>query len=156
MLDLAVTWKDAIGVSLEGTKMLVPECILIATACIALLLDLVTPRERSGYRLAWVALGGTILASIAVWQSYSGMVQLNPGFEPKSIFWGAVAIDPFAAFFKLVIMLGTLFSIVLIHESQELRGRSMGEFYALLFSAVAGMFFMVGATDMVTAFLAIE
>jgi NADH-quinone oxidoreductase subunit N len=156
MLDLAVTWKDAIDMSLAGTKLLAPECILIATACLALLLDLVIPRERSGYLLAWVAIAGTVAASVGVWHGYSAMVQHPELFPPTSVFWGAVAVDPFAAFFKLVILLGTLFSIVLIHESQELRGRSMGEFYGLLFSAVAGMFLMVGATDMVVAFLAIE
>lgn len=156
MLDLAVTWKDAIDVSVFGVRMLMPEVVLMATACLALLCDLVIPRERSGYWLAWIGLFGTLVASIGTWHMFSDMIQHPDDFRPVSLFWGAVAIDPFAQFFKLVILLGTLFSIVLIHESQELRGRAMGEFYGLLFMAVAGMFFMVGATDMVSAFIAIE
>ena len=154
MLDLAVSWKDAIDVSLFGARLLAPECILIATACIALLADLVIPRERSGYWLAWVGILGTILAGAGTWRIFNDLAQGTA--LPVSLFWGAVAIDPFGQFFKLLILLGTLFSIVLVHESHELRARPMGEFYALMFSAVAGMFFMVGATDMVTAFIAIE
>ncbi|MBI3726002.1 hypothetical protein HY251_18900, partial [bacterium] len=149
MLDLlAVDWNEAIRVSKAGTVALGPECVLVATACIAILIDLLIPKEKSGSALATVAMAGAIGAFALVWRTYL--------LEPTSVFWGAVVIDRFASFFKLVILCGTVLSIVLVEESAELRGRSMGEFYGLLFSAVAGMFFMVGANDMVTAFLSIE
>src|SRR5579871_4353217 len=149
MLDiLAVDWNEAIRVSRAGTLALGPECVLLVTAFIAILLDLVLPKERSGSALATVAMAGALGAFALVWRSYV--------LEPTSIFWGAVVIDRFASFFKLVVLCGTVLSIVLVEESAELRGRSMGEFYGLMFSAVAGMFFMVGANDMVTAFLSIE
>ncbi len=146
--QLAVNWHDAIQTALHGSQALGPECVLVVVACAALLFDLVTPREKSGERLAWLAVLGTFVAGFVAAFHFND--------QGTSVFWGAVAVDRFANFFKGVILLGTIFSIVLVHESRELAGRAMGEFYGLLFMAVAGMCLMVGATDMVTAFLSIE
>lgn len=148
MFELAVNWSEAIERAVEGTKLLGPECVLVLVACAALLLDLVTPREKSGERLAWLAVLGTFVAGTLAAMHFVG--------EERLVFWGAVSVDRFANFFKGVILLGTIFSVVLVHESRELQGRAMGEFYGLLFMAVAGMCLMVGANDLVTAFLSIE
>ena len=146
--QLAVNWHDAIQTALHGSQALGPECVLVVVACAALLFDLVTPREKSGERLAWLAVLGTFVAGFVAAYHFND--------SGTSVFWGAVAVDRFANFFKGVILLGTIFSIVLVHESRELRGRSMGEFYGLLFCAVAGMCLMVGSTEFVTTFLSIE
>jgi NADH-quinone oxidoreductase subunit N len=151
MFELAVNWNEAIEKAVTGTHLLAPELILVAVGCFALLVDLVTPREKSGERLAWIAVLGTFAAGWLAARAFAA-----PPSADQSVFWGAVSIDRFACFFKGVILLGTIFSIVLVHESRELQGRAMGEFYGLLFMAVAGMCFMVGASDLVTAFLSIE
>ena len=148
MFELAINWGSAIAEAKMGTQLLLPECVLVLVGCFALLADLVTPRERSGENLAWLAIFGTFLAGILTAISFRD--------TPTTAFFGSVSVDSFARFFKGVILLGTLFSVILVHESRELQGRAMGEFYGLLFMAAAGMCFMVGANDMVTAFLSIE
>lgn len=145
---LAVNWPQAIDTAVFGSRLLAPECVLVLVACAILLLDLVTPREKSGERLAWLAVIGTFVAG--------GLAAIQFNSPQTTVFWGSVCVDRYASFFKGVILLGTIFSIVLVHESRELAGRRMGEFYSLMFMAVAGMCFMVGANDMVTAFLSIE
>ena len=148
MFELAINWGSAIAEAKVGTQLLLPECILVLVACFALLWDLFTPRERSGETLAWIAVVGSFGAGIALATSFP-----HPS---TTVFFGSVSVDSFARFFKGVILLGTLLSVILVHESRELQGRAMGEFYGLLFMAAAGMCFMVGANDMVTAFLSIE
>src|SRR5579883_397357 len=148
MFALALNWSHAIQNATDGTRLLAPEVVLILVGCLALLLDLVTPREKSGERLAWLAVAGTFAAGALAAKSFVG--------QEAPVFWGAISVDRFACFFKGVILLGTIFSIVLVHESRELQDRAMGEFYGLLFMAVAGMCLMVGANDLVTAFLSIE
>src|SRR5580658_1473817 len=154
MFELAVNWNQAINEAMVGTRLLAPECILVLVACVALLVDLVTPREKSGELIAWIAVVGTLVAGFRAAVAFRDATPLDPTVMPQTLaFFGSVAVDRFACFFKGVILLGTIFSVVLVHESRELQGRSMGEFYGLLFMAVAGMCLMVGANDLVTAFL---
>jgi NADH-quinone oxidoreductase subunit N len=158
MLELAVNWNDAIAEATRSSALLAPECVLVIVACAALLIDLVTPRERSGERIAWIALLGAFGALYFAWKNFVSVPEHDFPYSAvsESAFWGAVCVDRFASFFKIVILFGTIFSVVLCHESRELAGRAMGEFYGLLLMAVAGMCLMVGANDMVTAFLSIE
>lgn len=155
MLELAVKWSTAMHEAQLGLKLLAPECILVVVACAAFLLDLKLSKERSGPVLAWLALFGSFAALVLAWMTFTHKWPAEVDL-PASAFWGSVAIDRFASFFKIVILFGTIFSIVLVHESRELRGRQQGEFYGLLFCAVAGACLMVSATEMVTAFLSIE
>src|SRR5262245_54397053 len=144
-----VDWHQTFSLLASGSKHLGPEIILIAVACFVLLLDLVVPAERSGSVLAWPSLLALIPAGWMVGRQLGAP-------DSEMAFFGSLAIDKLAAYFKLIVLIGTAFSIVLTHESRLFRDRRMGEFYALLLTAVAGMFFMVSATDLVLAFLAVE
>ena len=64
--------------------------------------------------------------------------------------------DGFGLFFKMIILATTALVIPMCRIHPGLRDRKMGEFYALLLGATLGMFLMVGATNFLMIYLAIE
>jgi NADH-quinone oxidoreductase subunit N len=67
-----------------------------------------------------------------------------------------LAFDPYASFFKTLIILATVFVIFISQRTSELDGYRTGEYYALLAIMVFGMFLMVSAIDLIMVYLAIE
>ena len=82
----------AIGPQLAGLEYVLPELILVGSASLLLLLDLVVSRKR------WVALGalaGCVAATYVV-------VTLFQLAEPVTLFNGMYRVDGFGNFFKLL------------------------------------------------------
>ncbi|RPH33616.1 NADH-quinone oxidoreductase subunit N, partial [bacterium] len=75
-----------------------------------------------------------------------------------SIFFNMLAVDPFAFFFKLVILLSAILIVVFSLSSAELNspGRKLGEYYALLVALTLGMVLMAGASNLLMMYLALE
>jgi NADH-quinone oxidoreductase subunit N len=123
-----------------------PEVMLTATFLCAILADVVVKRKEI---TAMTVLLGLVLTAAFVVQQVG---------ITASIFTRMLAVDPFAVFFKLVIigcsMLIVLFSMI----SKEVNsvGRRIGEYYALLVAMTIGMFFMVGSTNLLMMYLTLE
>jgi NADH-quinone oxidoreductase subunit N len=124
-----------------------PELLIICLVAGILLANVFLKREDSRL-LAWPSLLGTLGALWLVLARYGG--------EPAVIFNQSLRIDRFADFFSVVFLVGTAVSIVLAALSKELESRPMGEFYAILLSAVLGMMLMAEATDLLMIFVAVE
>ncbi len=71
---------------------------------------------------------------------------------------GMVAVDGFASFFKVIILLSTVFIIFFSNSSLEIQQSNdrIGEYYALIFGMILGMFFMVSANDLILIYLSLE
>jgi NADH-quinone oxidoreductase subunit N len=69
-----------------------------------------------------------------------------------------LAVDPFALFFKILIILCVILILVFSLSSSELNapGRRLGEYYALLLALSLGMVLMAGASNLLMMYLAIE
>lgn len=125
-----------------------PELALTGTFLVALLVDLIFPR-----RTALAA--GTVMAGFAL----SFALVLDQSGVSASIFSGMLTVDPFAMFFKLVIVGSALLVTVFSLWSSELNrpaGRPLGEYYALLAAMTLGMVLMTGAGNLLMMYLAIE
>lgn len=124
-----------------------PEFQLACSILAIFLVDAFLPRRFSRH-VAWVALAACITASLSVLAVYNT--------EPRALFLGMIAIDPFANFFKLFFLLGTVPIILLTYLSRELREMRMGEYYGILLAAVLGAMLMASSNNLLMAFLSLE
>ena len=124
-----------------------PEIALTITLCAALVMDLLY-KNRTGL-VAGVVLGGFLAAAIGL----AGQA----GFS-TSVFNGALVIDPFSNFFKMVILACSAFIVLFSLGSDEVTAMKnrKGEYYALLAAMALGMFLMVSATDLLVMYVTLE
>lgn len=124
-----------------------PEIVLTLTLVAAIVADLLL-KERNRH-VGRVVLAGLAVTALLVWR--------QSGWN-EAIFSGMVAVDPFAIFFKALLLAGGVFIVLFSIQSRELEqnyGR-IGEYYMLLTGVLLGMFLMVGATHLLLLYLAFE
>ncbi len=129
-------------------RAIAPELLITTLAVVLLVLDMGTAPE--GKRLVgWVAVGGLLVALIP-----SAQMLL---WDPRLTFFDTYVIDPFAAFIKVVVIIGAV--LVLMAAMEFFRGRRTlheGEIYILIVFMVLGLVLMAAAADLILLFLAIE
>ena len=123
-----------------------PELILTVTILIAIIADLFYRKENS-FKVSWWVLGGLALTLFAI--------RLGGG-DVTSLFMGTIALDPFANFFKVLILLSTALVILMSFSSKELKEYRVGEYFSILSIMTFGLFLMVSAIDILMVYLAIE
>lgn len=97
--------------------------------------------------------------SLAGLLAIAGVAGANWGLAPGAsvtMFNGALTVDAFASFFYVLLAGIAAFTVLLAIPYLEREGTPYGEFYALTFFALAGMFLMVSSRDLITAFLGLE
>ncbi len=122
----------------------IPEMMLTVTA-LSLLVAGAFNRENATPTLALAALGA--LVGSLVWLCFSGTPEVNEG---------PLAFDEFARFVKIVVVLtsGACVAMTLAYARHQSFARQ--EYPSLMLLAVVGLMVLVSATDLLTAFLAIE
>jgi NADH-quinone oxidoreductase subunit N len=132
---------------LKDLSLLYPELALTATLLAAIIVDLFF--RRTPAVVAAVVMGGFIV---------TGAMVLGQAGVNASIFGNMLAVDPFAFFFKLVIIVSAILIVVFSLGSAELNsgGRKLGEYYSLLAAMTLGMMLMSGASNLLMMYLSIE
>jgi NADH-quinone oxidoreductase subunit N len=132
---------------LQDLQLFYPECALTATFLVAILADLI-------FRRTSVVVSGIVMIGFVV----TAFLVLGPSGLHASIFSNMIAVDPFAYFFKLVIIISAILIVVFSLGSAELNSpnRKLGEYYALLVALTLGMMLMAGASNLLMMYLAIE
>jgi NADH:ubiquinone oxidoreductase subunit 2 (subunit N) len=121
---------------------------LLVLGLLVLALDLAGGRGgRLRKSLPYVTLGGLVVAlgcALALWG------------QEQSLFWGMLAVDPFAVFFQVLAVVGV--GLVVLSAVDYLHGRTpwAGEFYMLLTFATLAITLAVGATNLLMLYLAME
>ena len=69
-----------------------------------------------------------------------------------------VAIDPFGNYFKMLIIVTSVLVVFFSISSDEIKKITdrTGEYYALIFGMILGMFFMISASDLILIYLSLE
>lgn len=126
---------------------LYPEIAITLTLCVALIADLVLKKE--GHAIGWIVLGGLVVTGVLV------IAQIG---RELSVFSDMLAVDPFAVFFKVMLLIASILVILFSMQSRELSEYvdRIGEYYMLILGMVLGMFLMVGATNVLLMYLAFE
>jgi NADH-quinone oxidoreductase subunit N len=132
---------------LNDLALFAPELALIATMLLAILADLIF--RRTAQVVPAVVMAGFALA---------GALVIGQIGTSASIFSSMLAVDSFAVFFKLIVILTGLLVVVFSLGSAELNAgmRQTGEYYALLTAAALGMLLMAGASNVLMMYLALE
>ena len=132
---------------LKDLQLFQPETVLTIALLVAILADLVF--RRSSKVVPFLSMAGFVVAFV---------VLLPQSGVNASIFGNMVAVDSFAFFFKLIILVSAVLIVVFSLSSAELNspGRRLGEYYALLIALTLGMMLMAGASNLLMMYLALE
>lgn len=133
--------------TLHSISRFFPEIIIVLTLCVIIIADLVVKKQN--HTAGWILMGGLGLAGISV---------LFQAGRNESVFYDMVAVDPFALFFKIILLLTGVFIVFFSLQSEELKAymSRIGEYYMLLAGMMLGMLLMVGSTNLLLMYLAFE
>ncbi|HET7627028.1 MAG TPA: NADH-quinone oxidoreductase subunit NuoN [Bacillales bacterium] len=126
-----------------------PEITIFTTAVLLLIADLVIDKALPRRTFVWPALAGIAVAFVIC------LAQI--GTPVTSIWFGAYRVDAFALAFKLLLLVGTGFVLLLSCRDErpgELSERA--EFYFLLLSALTGAMMLTSSADLITLFVSLE
>ena len=127
-------------------RAILPSLIVLGTAAVVLLLDLLPPRDRKGH-LPVVALAGVVAALLSTTWLWGGEIRA---------FHGMVVLDGYALFLHLAICYAAGLVILLSMDYLAERGLESGEYYVLVLLSTVGMMLMTSAGDLIVVFLALE
>jgi NADH-quinone oxidoreductase subunit N len=127
---------------------ILPELILVGTACLLLLFDAVRRSENRALLpvLTLAGLGAAAWASFGLW-GWTGEL---------TVISGMVAADRFAVFFRLAILGSAALAVLLAYHYFSRETDTRGELYPLLLFCTAGMTLLASAADLIVVFLALE
>ncbi|MCE5304507.1 MAG: NADH-quinone oxidoreductase subunit N [Chloroherpetonaceae bacterium] len=124
-----------------------PEIAIIATFISAILLDLMFKNIKNiaGY----VSIVGFIITGVF-------LAQLSG--QSASLFNGLIVVDPFSTFFKFIVLITSLLTVIMSFSYKELYedNRKVGEYYSIIAGMTFGMFLLCSATNLISIYLAIE
>lgn len=132
---------------LQDLKAFYPEITLAAALLAVIVVDLAAPRVRQATTFLVAAAG--LLLSLAY------TIPLF-GARPGTLFYGMVAIDPMAVFFKAFLISTSFLILLAAPGSKEIAKQHIGEFYTLLLGVTLGMVLLASAADTLMLFLALE
>ena len=124
----------------------IPEYIAAGWAVLVIAIELFWPKVRKDY-LAYVTAAGAIAWGVSA--------LFFIGDEPKS-FQGLIQSDSFTTYFRL--LAAGIVAAVAIMSANYLRDRTktVGEYFGLLLIAGCGTVYMAAATELITAYIALE
>jgi NADH-quinone oxidoreductase subunit N len=128
-----------------------PEILLTLFGLAVLLFDFLL-EKRDKYLNAVLALIGLGFATVQLgmfWRILAGRLPYNG-------FGGCFALDTFAVFAKLIIVVATALVVLLSVKYLEIEGVHLGEYYALVLFSAVGMMFLASGTDLIVLFIALE
>ncbi len=123
-----------------------PEIVLTIGACALLLFDLAIPKHEKD-KLGYFAIGILAVAFYGSWKLAA---------VETEIFSGMFTLDPYATFFKMLVYLAGALTILLSMTYLEVEKIHLGEYYAFILLATAGMMVMVSAGDLIMIYLGLE
>ena len=133
------------GFSAADFLYILPELVLTGGALLVLLLSVLVPR-RDGLLLL------TALATVAITLV---LVVRFFGLDVTAA-RGLLAIDGFAAFFKVIVLLSAALTLLMSAPYLRVEGIQVGEYYFLILCSSIGMMFMASGVDLITLFIGLE
>lgn len=146
MFDSNLLQKITEHLALSSSQF-IPEIALVITFILALFADVIFKKTRN-------IAGYTVLLGFIV----TGVLLSQQSGISKNVFISMIAIDPFALFFKYLVLISSAIVVIMSFFSEELNrnNRRVGEYYSLISGMTFGMFLLSGATNLIMIYLAIE
>jgi NADH-quinone oxidoreductase subunit N len=124
-----------------------PEIFLAVSAMALLLLGAFQHAAYATREITWLSV--LVLAITAVLVAASG-------FERQVTFYGMFFTDGFAVFMKILVLIGSLLSIILAMRFNEKEQIARFEYPVLVLLATVGMMVMISANDLISLYLGLE
>ncbi|TBL72965.1 NADH-quinone oxidoreductase subunit N [Paenibacillus thalictri] len=141
---------EPLRLQLSDITLLGPELTLVIATVVLALLDLALPKSSSRTLLGWLSLLSIVISAAFV----VGSLNLTETHQLLNL---SYRIDDFAGIFKLVLLTGTGFVILMsIGSVKEEEIPHIGEFYYMLLPATLGGMVMASSGDLVTLFVGLE
>ncbi len=134
-------------ITLADLVPIIPEIIVLVTACTVLLVDLFAPQRERAFTLAVTTIIGLLLAIISE-------VQLHG--KDITGFYGTVVADDFSVLFELIYLSVAIVTVFISRHYIAENEMNFGEYYVLLLTAVSGMMFMTSGLDLLVIFIGLE
>jgi len=134
-------------ITLKDLTPILPEIIVILTACTVLLVDLFASTEDRSFTLALTTIAGLILAAISESQLFA-----------KNItgFYGTIVADDFSVLFEFIYIAVAIVTVFVSRNYIKENEMNFGEYYILLLTSVSGMMFLTSALDLLVIFIGLE
>ncbi len=134
-------------ITLADLVPIIPEIIVLVTACIVLLVDLFAPQKERAFTLAVTTIIGLILAILAEVKLHGNDI---------TGFYGTVVADEFSVLFELIYLIVAIVTVFFSKHYISENEMNYGEYYVLLLTAVSGMMFMTSSLDLLVIFIGLE
>lgn len=141
----------------------IPELILIITASVVLFGEwffkpIDNVKEKRGRNIGFVTLIGMFLSlgTLLGFKSVNYMVTESYFSSEKLNFYNSFVLDDFAIYFKSIIVLSSILTILISFRYVSEKIRNSGEFYSLICMATLGGMFMASSNEMISMYLGIE
>ena len=131
---------------LQDLLALLPELVVIGTACLILVLDPILEASKKDV-LAWLT-----LAALATCLGLTSSQLTGRQYA----FSNMVVIDAYGAFWKLLLYTVTGLTVLLSLAYLKAERLNIGEYYGFILLALAGMMVMVSGVDLLTIYLGTE
>ncbi len=136
---------------LSDLNVILPIALLVAWACVLLLVDLFIPKGRKGWTALLAAFGFAVTLGLTLTRVGQEIVPVQ-----GSRFEGMVVQDGFSTFLNALFLSSGLLGIALAYGYLKRMQIERGEYYVLVMFSVSGMMLMAQATDLIVVFLALE
>jgi len=131
---------------LQDLMAILPELLVIGTACLILALDPILAADKKDL-LAWLTLGALAMCMGLTSARLTGQTYA---------FSNLVVLDSYGAFWKLLLYIVTGLTVLLSLAYLKAERLSIGEYYGFILLALAGMMVMVSGADLLTIYLGTE
>ena len=137
----------------SSLQLIKPEIALSILLVVIVLFDLIFDKRKN--LLPFIAIIGLLITAYFVVEQFS---LNNFAFRYSLTSVGMLAVDSFSAFFKMIVILSSIFVILFSVTSKEIINSNdrHGEYYTLIMGMILGMFLVSSATDLILIYLSIE
>src|SRR6266699_764119 len=135
---------------LLGLILLSPVLVVLLTAIIVLIVDLVITDWLSRRPLMWISAFGLLVAIAACGLLWAG------GYVGKSAFGGFLVLDGFALFFEGLFLLSAILVILSATTFADREELVEAEFYIMVLFSTAGLMLMASGNELMSIYLALE
>ena len=125
---------------------ILPMLIVVLTAMVVLMVDLVLPRDRKSGCVALSLVGLALAGGSCVYLWGKNLTAFN----------GTVIADDFALMFQFILVVVAALSVMLSAEYVQQKGINYGEYYALLLFSTSGAMLMATSRELITIFIGLE
>ena len=140
--------------TLDNFYNILPELIVLGTALLILIVDLIAPRIASG-ALAVLALIGYAGAGVASLLFIPGIFNTTVP-NKRDLFYGFFERDQFTTFFEIAFVITGFLTVLASQQYISRRAMPAAELYALQAFGILGMMLAAAAGDLIAVFVAIE